>query len=303
MCPACESLQGVNVGLPASGFAVEAGGEVFRQPDYQIIRCKECALHYKHPHCDSKTLSDYYERLDFESFETQQLFPTDLQVIKILNQLPRDSIVLDFGCGVGRILQSSLCRLECHGVEINLRAADIAAKRGVIIHSGDDLLKNHHLAFDAIILTDVFEHLEKPTHLLALLADKLKPGGRLIMVTGNADAIPNDDLSAEFWYFRVFGHLQMASGAHLEWLSKHLSLALESVFHTSHYELPWHVRLKQGLQTIAYSSFRLRPQSFASLIIACIPWLRRARKWPSAPSCTSGRDHFVAVFTNRKQQG
>lgn len=301
-CPACESLENVIVGQAASGFETMASDEVFRQPEYQIIRCKECALHFKHPVPDSQTLSNYYAKLEFESFESSQLFPTDMQVIKIIDQLPPRSKVLDYGCGVGRILQSSMTRLECHGVEVNQRAAQIALSRGVVIHSEDDLMSDGRLLFDAVVLTDVFEHLSQPANLPAALSKKLKPGGRLIIVTGNAEAIPDDCMSAEFWYYRIFGHLQMASVSHLKWLSHRLDMALESVHHTCHYALPWRARLKQRLQSFAYSIFRARPKSFMASLAAWVPWLRKAKKWTNAPSCTFRPDHFVAVFIN-KQHG
>jgi SAM-dependent methyltransferase len=297
-CPACSSDKGRPVGDFASGFETTAGGETFRHPGYQVIRCAECALHYKSAACDASTLSDYYSKLEFESYEYAGLFPTDKQVIRLLGKLPDQARVLDFGCGVGRILASSTKRLDCHGVEVNDRASRVASERGITIHDEAGLLADPVPRFDAIILTDVFEHLVSPIELLSGLVKLLRPDGRLILVTGNADAIPSNSFSAEFWYYRILGHLQMASVKHLHWLAERLHLKLADVILTSHYAWPFSMRVKQALQHWAYTLFRTRPQSLLARLVAQLPLLGRARQWRSAPTHSSGCDHFVAVFIN-----
>ena len=301
-CPACNSLDAQPIGRNATAFETHAGGEIFSHPEYRVFRCSICSLHYKFPACDTATLSSYYEKLEFESYEFNGLFPTDRIVIRILDSLPDQSSVLDFGCGVGRILSPYTERIDCHGVEVNARAAAVAAARGIRIHPEESLLEDTSFRFDAIILTDVFEHLVHPFQLLKNLARLLNPQGRLILVTGNADAIPTEEISAEFWYYRILGHLQMGSIAHFEWLADALGLEIGELVPTCHYSHSPLSILRQRLQHYVYTTFITQSTSLAAKLIERIPILGRAKNWTSAPSDTTRRDHIVATFINRRNE-
>lgn len=301
-CPACNCAEAQPIGGKGNAFETQAGGEIFKHPEYGIFRCSVCSLHYKFPSCDSKTLLSYYEKLEFESYEFNGLFPTDRIVIQILESLPDQSSVLDFGCGVGRILSPYAHRLDCHGVEVNARASAVAVSRGITIHQEETLLAESSTRFDAIILTDVFEHLVHPFQLLENLAKLLDPGGRLILVTGNADAIPTGEISAEFWYYRILGHLQMASNAHFEWMAGKLGLELDGLIPTCHYSHTPGTILRQRLQNSVYAMFVTRPDSLIAKLTRHIPILGRAANWTSAPSDTTRQDHLVATFINRRNE-
>lgn len=299
-CPACNCVEVLPIGGKGQAFETFAGGETFKHPEYRIFRCSDCSLYYKFPSCDLETLSSYYENLEFESYEFNGLFPTDRIVIRILDSLPDRARVLDFGCGVGRILSPYAKRLDCHGVEVNARASAVAVSRGIAIHQEEELLAESTIRFDAIILTDVFEHLVHPFHLIERLAKFLNSGGRLIIVTGNADAIPIEEISAEFWYYRILGHLQMASIAHFEWMASKLGLELDNLIPTCHYSHTPGTILRQRLQNSVYAMFVTRPNSWTAKLTRYIPILGRAANWTTAPCDTTRQDHLVATFINRR---
>lgn len=299
-CPACNCAEAQPIGGKGSAFETRAGGDTFTHPEYGVFRCSVCSLHYKFPACDEETLSSYYEKLEFESYEFNGLFPTDRIVIQILDSLPDQASVLDFGCGVGRILSPYAQRLDCHGVEVNARASAVAVSRGITIHDEQSLLAESPIRFDAIILTDVFEHLVHPIQLLENLAKLLNPGGRLILVTGNADAIPIEEISAEFWYYRILGHLQMATVAHFQWMAGKLGLELDGLIPTCHYSHSAGTIFRQRLQNSIYAMFVTRPDSLMAKLTRRLPILGRAANWTSAPSDTTRQDHLVATFINRR---
>ncbi|MGZ5103923.1 MAG: class I SAM-dependent methyltransferase [Usitatibacter sp.] len=240
-------------------------------------------------------LDRYYSLFEAEGFDAEN-FPSDRILEGILHALPQGARVLDFGCSSGRLLRGFTSRLEAYGVEINPRAAKLASDRGVRITSEEEVRAGAPGPFDAIILADVYEHLVDPTEMVAMLAGKLRPGGTLAILTGNADAIRDRDWMGEFWYFRPEGHFQMASGKHMEWLADRLSLRLEQLHACSHYDIPMKVRLRQRIQSFAYGTFRRAPRGFASALMRRIPVLNRAQRWPLAPALTYTKDHFVAVM-------
>lgn len=295
-CRVCGSEISQPVGAIVAGFVISAGGKQFEHAGYGIRRCEHCHVYFKTAHPGPMELERYYELLEFESFESNQLFPTDRLVLSRLTELPPASRVLDFGCGVGRLLGEVAGRHKCAGVEVNVRAAEVARSRGIEILSSDQLLAQPRQDFDAIVVTDVYEHLVQPVALLRRLFACVKPGGRLILVTGNADAVPHQDLIGEFWYFRSFGHLHMLGHAHLHWLGEQLTAKLCEAVNVCHYDVSIRERVFQHVRYWAYCQFRMRPTGIVSGLLKCIPVLRRAQNWPWTPALMCTKDHVVATF-------
>lgn len=295
-CPACDAADSTQVGSEASAFVTVIGGQPFRQPRYSIRCCQSCGLYFKSDVLALERLGDYYARLDSATFETDGEFPTDQLLRAALARLPTGSRVLDFGCSTGRILKGFTGRLECLGVEPNEAAASTAGERGVRIVTEQAVRDGRHGDLDAILLTDVYEHLSRPVDLVEMLAGRLKPGGWLAIVTGNADAIGTRDLIAEYWYFRLPGHLLMASERHITWLAARLGLQLHALHRCSHYDTPWLERLSQWARSVVYYRFRMAPQDSVAALLRLIPGVRRAERWANAPALTYAADHLVAIL-------
>jgi len=295
VCPACDSANSKQIGQTATAFESIAGGKTFLQPAYTIQFCSNCGLYFKSHILAPKELDDYYARLECDTYEIDGNFPTDQILRGMLESLPDRTKVLDFGCNTGRILVRSAGRLSCFGVELNETAASIARERGIQIVAEDQLRAGGVSDFDAIILTDVYEHLLRPVELVEMLSKRLKPGGWLAIVTGNVDAIKTRDWIGEFWYFRTPAHLLMLSEQHAQWLAKRLGLHVNALHRCSHYVTPLKVRLPQYLRAVAYRQFRMR--SWTAKFLRVIPFLNRAGRWSNAPALTYTDDHIVLVLS------
>lgn len=110
----------------------------------------------------------------------------------ILNQIEKQSVVLEFGCATGRMTRYMKETLDCrvYIVEIDESAYKIAlqyAEDGLC----DDILnfrwteKFQGITFDAIIFADVLEHLICPEKVLECAAKLLKDTGRLYVSLPN----------------------------------------------------------------------------------------------------------------------
>ena len=275
------------------------GGVTFRQPAFSIRACSRCGLYFKSRTLPLDSLEAYAEHRDFSAYEADEDFPTDRILRRALGRLPVGRKILDFGCNTGRILKAFASGHDCYGVEINAAAAAIAGERGIRIVSEAQLQSGEQRDFDFIVLADVYEHLPQPLEFLGQLMSALKAGGRLAVITGNADAIRTRDLMAEYWYFTPPEHLLMMGERHVEWLAGRIGATLEELHRCSHYSIPVSRRAIQCLQSYVYFQFRRNPRGAVSKMLRKAPTLRRAERWPRAPALSYRPDHFVAIFQKR----
>jgi SAM-dependent methyltransferase len=295
-CPACGGDDHTQAGRAATAFDSMVAGRTFHQPAYTIRCCRACGLYFKSHTLPLDQLDAYYAGLESTGFEVDGNFPTDNLLRGELERLADGSRVLDFGCSTGRILKGLTRRLECVGVEPNVDAAAIAAGRGIRIVSEPQVRDGGAGEFDAILLTDVYEHLPQPVALVEMLVSRLKPGGWLAIVTGNADAIRTRDSIGEYWYFRLIDHLQMLGESHVRWLAGRAGLEVQALHRCSHYDTPLSDRVRQRVRSFAYHQFRDAPRSAAAAVLRLVPGLNRAEQWATAPALMCGTDHVVAIL-------
>jgi len=102
--------------------------------------------------------------------------------------------VLDVGCGSGGRLEL-LKRLgwTVKGTDLDQDAVEAAREKGLDADCGDLKSMNYPSdSFDAVIMSHVIEHVPHPLELLTECARLLKPGGRLVMLTPNAESFGLD---------------------------------------------------------------------------------------------------------------
>ena len=295
VCPACGSANGCNTGSNAPGFSERAGDNEFVQPPYKVLECPTCGLLYKTNTLTPAQFNDYYSAADFRKWEIEGFFPTERILLQQLGSLPAGAIILDYGCSSGRLLASLVHSYKCFGHEINETAAALARGKGLHMLPASELESTSIHRFDAIVLADVFEHLHAPAALLVSLVKLLRPGGVLMIATGNADTPACRLDPAHFWYFRSVEHLAMLTRRHAEWLCTRLAIRLSSWQSVCHYELTWFEKTRQHCQHFAYWQIR-SGNAFVRGMLKLIPYFRRAGAWKVAPAFAASKDHIVAVF-------
>lgn len=298
-CPACGGERFETVGSTVAASYASSGSHAFGQPAFSIRSCTDCGLYFKSHTLTLRELEEYSAHREFNAYEVDDNFPTDRILQHVLRRLPAGRKVLDFGCSTGRILRGLTAHLECYGIEVNEAAAAIARARGIRLITEERLRVGEKCEFDVIILADVYEHLPQPLELLVRLFSALKSGGRLAVITGNADAIRTRDRMAEYWYFGPPEHLLMMGERHVRWLADRLGTSIEELHRCSHYDTPMLLRMKQHLQSFAYHEFRRNPRGVTSKMLRFTPFLGRAERWKSVPSLSCNSDHFVAIFKKR----
>jgi 2-polyprenyl-3-methyl-5-hydroxy-6-metoxy-1,4-benzoquinol methylase len=95
--------------------------------------------------------------------------------------------LLEIGCGPGFFLteaaRAGIARVV--GVDPNPWAVDEARRRGLEVHLGSIEAVPAGRRFDAVAMLDVLEHVPAPLPFLAAVAARLRPDGRLLIMTPN----------------------------------------------------------------------------------------------------------------------
>lgn len=301
-CPVCNSG---NVRLRCGGgkpFTDRTQNRHFRQSSYQIFECSSCSFVFKDSILDSEQLTLLYSDVDFTGWENETLYPTEREVAAIVRSLPAGSRILDFGCSSGRLLAQFVDRHECLGFEINIEAAEKAAAKGIRMVDSMGSFSTYTGSMDAVLLMDVFEHLENPLPILQELVGLLKPGGTLIVATGNAECEAGRQDLANFWYFRSIQHVGMLSRNHAEFLSRQLSLRLEMWKLVSHYDASIAEKLGQHLRQLIFRQNKQHPDSFLTALLQRFPVVNRCASWHIPPPFTVSKDHVVAVWRRQSNE-
>ncbi len=99
----------------------------------------------------------------------------------------RGQVMLDVGCGSGlSLLEAQRFGAEAYGIEADPNIRRIADELGLRVHIGslhDQPFPG--VSFDLIVLNQVIEHIPYPGKALGALKERLKPGGRVVLVFPN----------------------------------------------------------------------------------------------------------------------
>ena len=142
--------------------------------------------------------------------------------LAVLRTLPpriaRSGRLLDVGCAAGFFLAEARAHYTVQGVELSTWSSAYARDRlHLPVHTGtlqDARLPADH--YDVVTLWDVIEHVPEPVPLLAEAARVLRPGGRLVLTTGDWGSAYAQRRGADWHLMTPPWHLTMFSRATLQ---------------------------------------------------------------------------------------
>ncbi|MEO4000083.1 class I SAM-dependent methyltransferase [Mesorhizobium sp. CAU 1732] len=106
----------------------------------------------------------------------------EIDLFKFENEIKPTDRVVDFGCGGGFILGALNAR-EKIGVEINPASVALARSKGLTIVGGLGDVEDDWA--DVIISHHALEHVDDPLGVIKAMRSKLRPGGKVVIVTPN----------------------------------------------------------------------------------------------------------------------
>jgi SAM-dependent methyltransferase/glycosyltransferase involved in cell wall biosynthesis len=102
-----------------------------------------------------------------------------------IRQLPPGSCVLEYGCGPGHViapLAKEFPHITFVGFDHSAAALDVV-RAGILEHKIDNLIVRDgpFAQFDAVLCTEVLEHVTEPWEMLERIESYVKPGGKVIV--------------------------------------------------------------------------------------------------------------------------
>ncbi len=193
-----------------------------RRQGFAVVSCAGCGLVYVNPRPDADSLTAHYNGNESSRIQYYlDVEPADRRSFGVLLErleraLPRKGELLDVGPNVGTLLLLARERgWSGRGVELNAEAARLCReRRGLDVRAGTlEAGPFPPQSFDAVVLSDVIEHLPDPLRALRAVRDLLRPGG--------ACAISTPDISG--WAARA---LQVKPEEHLYYFTPETLRAL-----------------------------------------------------------------------------
>lgn len=297
-CPLCQSLS--------------------REPhhdfrDIPVHRCQDCGFIFSSRVMRPELLSSYYS----DGFGSQKQLSgqrinasVNYLALKELIDLHAVKRILDVGAGYG-FLVKRLCRhpwMQACGVEPSAQEAQYAHDQlGVEVRqselSGAGYEKE---SFDVLICCEVIEHIIDPTAFVRKLAEYLRPGGTLMIMTDNFGAEVVKRMGAEWPKWIPHSHVSHFTGSSLlKCISDVGSLVIEHKFSYTPWEnalraLRYHVKAPRMAQEV-YSLSDVLEQEMSDSFRLFWPrfmldtlWFRMSRR-----SDLSGSLMYVAASKQR----
>jgi SAM-dependent methyltransferase len=161
----------------------------------QILRCGECGL--GSATVSSFDPSSYYTKAYFDGshpdgyadyIECEPVIREEFRgLVNSLRHAKPKGKLFEIGSAYGFFLMEAEPYYDVHGVEIAEEAAGFARSRGLDVQSSAVSRQAFDQVgrLDVVVMLDVIEHLEDPASVLQLCADYLRPGGVVMITTGD----------------------------------------------------------------------------------------------------------------------
>src|SRR5262245_53549743 len=201
ICRCCQSNNVNCLGAKKSAFTTRS---------FEFYVCRNCSFQFVEPVEDFTIYNDAYyagkgpdptvnyeeEYRDYAAGDRILEYEDLLRIVRNCLELRDDDESLkwlDFGSGAGGLLRylrdhvdriASGKQLQLFGHDVGTYAVRLAQNDGFSILSLDDL-QSMEGVFHVISCIDVIEHLPTPAPVIGLFGQLLRPGGVLLLTTGN----------------------------------------------------------------------------------------------------------------------
>ena len=205
--------------------------------DFEISECKNCSHRFLKNPPSFKELENYYHDLyakDKRVHKTGKPRFRDYALNKTLKSyLPKNASVLDIGANFGSTLLAFPKSYNLEGIELSESAANAANKssRLKIHQTSFEEINLPNSRFDCIVSLAVIEHIFDINFFLKKISKLLKPGGIVVLMTGDYSSWSAQNLSHNWHLYHSGGHLHFFSKKSLHYaLNQHGLITYKSLW-------------------------------------------------------------------------
>lgn len=206
-CTVCGSFSTVEW-YPATADPANLSFQYMKSPDvrrtFRVVRCRTCSHVFCSP-LPQDLFARYQDVVDDEYLrqaEARRL--TARACLALIRRHSPGGTLLDVGCATGDFVDEAMAAgYQAEGLELSRWACAHARGRGLMVHEErlEALARRRPGAYDIVTLWGVIEHFEKPHDEIRHIATVLKPGGILVVWTGDVDSITSRLLGRLWWYW------------------------------------------------------------------------------------------------------
>jgi hypothetical protein len=290
-CPACGEIERRSCGaIPEDHYMFGAERVPTPSSGIQLYACARCALIYKSPVPDPASLAGLFERQMGMKWVEPQGYGPEVAALRELHG-GDDFDLLDVGAAAGDLLAACAAA----GVQGRRSALDVARYPGleraldgefITGFLDDATLAWSGEPYDVVTVFDVLEHFNRPFDAFANLRSLVRPGGLVMIETGNTEsAWPRRFGVRRWWYARLIEHHVFWSRASLAYCADRHGMEIvqwEDVRHKSRRQLS---RAAVARDLAKEALYRLMPDSYSRLAAL-------AGKEGNQPCSPFARDHF-----------
>ncbi|OGH02447.1 MAG: hypothetical protein A2798_02200 [Candidatus Levybacteria bacterium RIFCSPHIGHO2_01_FULL_37_17] len=262
-CPVC-SLQKTIQLYPADVDVKKLSFTYVKTPNsgktFRSVKCLNCTHVFCSP-IPKNIYKNYEDVVDSEYLKyTKSIRESAKIILPIIKKHVTSGLILDVGCATGEFLSiAKQFGYEVEGLELSKWSSEIARKRKLKVYNTllKVLAKKHTNKYDIVTLFGVIEHFQDPRLEMKSLQKLLKPGGLLVVWTGDVDSISSKLLGKNWWYWQ---------GQHIQYFSE------KSLNHLAFNYGVRHIQSKiypfvafYGLVENSLSRYKIRPLIMALL--------------------------------------
>lgn len=226
-CPICKSQNTFewypeNIDIGNLTFTYEFTPE--SQKTFRVVRCRDCTHAFCSP-LPKNIFKNYEDVVDKEYLHHSQTRRLSAKsVLNIISHYTSLGRLLDIGSATGDFLEVAKdFGYSVEGLELSRWSSGIARSKGIKIHKELLVSLSHRFPgrYDIITMLGVIEHFQNPRDESLYINRLLKPGGILVIWTGDVNGIMSRILGRRWWYWQG-QHIQYFTHASLNYLANSL---------------------------------------------------------------------------------
>jgi SAM-dependent methyltransferase len=301
-CPSCGGKNTRVIGpIPFTNlFAGKISGEAAIRSS--LYRCFSCRLRFRWPRLPADIMDRLYLSDPEGSLQYQKRNRTDWKIAeKWLAGFPRERSILDIGCADGEFLNSLNWNWKKFGIEINEKATGAAQGRGVsIISRNMNETNGSKYMFGAVTAFDVIEHVENPALFFKSLLRMTRPGGWVILSSGNSESPSWRLMGGGYWYCLFSDHISFINEKWCRHEAGKMDAEVVAIEYFSHADRTG--LLSFGADLVKNVLYRIFPGLFGAMRkrgFGGIDLKRNPELACSPPYWKTAKDHLIVLFRKK----